>query len=151
MIFDKIERLTRYGGLYPQLDQAIAWLGEGELSRFPDGRTEREGNKLYLNRFSYETAGMETRKLESHFHYLDLFIMLSGAEQVAFAPVETLERIDYQEEKDCQNLIGEPYGYIPLTAGQFLLLEPGEGHMANLCWRGSARNEKIVVKICISK
>uniref|UniRef100_UPI0019533227 YhcH/YjgK/YiaL family protein n=1 Tax=Klebsiella aerogenes TaxID=548 RepID=UPI0019533227 len=46
----------------------------------------------YYNHFTYTTALISQASLfEAHERYLDLHIVLSGCEQVALAPVESLD------------------------------------------------------------
>ena len=46
MIFDKIENAAHYMGMNPNLDRALRFLAETDLSTLPEGRTEIDGDKV---------------------------------------------------------------------------------------------------------
>ena len=49
MICDTLEHLGRYKGLHPNLDTAIDYLLAHDLSALPDGRTEVDGDEVFIN------------------------------------------------------------------------------------------------------
>lgn len=101
MIYDKRAELARYFGLSPNLDAAIRFLQTTDLTALPMGRTEIPGGDIYYNHFTYTTALISQASLfEAHERYLDLHIVLSGCEQVALAPVESLDEAEVRADED---------------------------------------------------
>ena len=49
MITDSLSCLGRYCGIHPALDTAIRWLAEHDLAQLPNGRTEIDGQEVYIN------------------------------------------------------------------------------------------------------
>ena len=49
MICDTLEHLARYNGLHPNLDTAIDYLLPHDLSALPNGRTEVDGDEVFIN------------------------------------------------------------------------------------------------------
>ena len=49
MICDTLQHLGRYRGLHPNLDTAIDYLLTHDLTALPLGRTEVDGDKVFIN------------------------------------------------------------------------------------------------------
>ena len=49
MICDTLQHLGRYRGLHPNLDTAIDYLLTHDLAALPLGRTEVDGDKVFIN------------------------------------------------------------------------------------------------------
>ena len=49
MICDTLQHLGRYRGLHPNLDTAIDYLLAHDLAALPLGRTEVDGDKVFIN------------------------------------------------------------------------------------------------------
>ena len=52
MICDTLQHLGRYRGLHPNLDTAIDYLLTQDLADLPLGRTEVDGDKVFINLLS---------------------------------------------------------------------------------------------------
>ena len=48
MIYDILENLEQYTGLFEYLDTAIAYLAQTDLEALPAGRTDIDGDNVYL-------------------------------------------------------------------------------------------------------
>ena len=80
MICDTLEHLTRYNGLHPNLDTAIDYLLTHDLSALPNGRTEVDGDEVFINVMDaalHPDAGYHP---EYHKLYADLQIDITGGE-----------------------------------------------------------------------
>ena len=127
MIYDKRAELARYFGLSPNLDAAIRFLQTTDLTALPMGRTEIPGGDIYYNHFTYTTALISQASLfEAHERYLDLHIVLSGCEQVALAPVESLDEAEVRADEDSTMYLGTPEYSVTLDQNRFLLVFPGD-------------------------
>lgn len=49
MIYDKLENIGRYKGMNKHLDTAIDYILHNDLSSLPSGRTELDGDNVYIN------------------------------------------------------------------------------------------------------
>ena len=83
MICDALEHLDRYCGLHRNLDTAIDYLTAyhvaHDLSDLPLGRTEVDGENVFINVMEADLSPDSTR-LEYHKKYADLQIDLTGGE-----------------------------------------------------------------------
>ncbi|WP_283674210.1 YhcH/YjgK/YiaL family protein [Butyricicoccus sp. Marseille-Q5471] len=150
MIYDKLSNLAHYIGLSPALDRTIAYLTRTDLSALPHGRTEIDGDTVYLNHFGYETSEKQADSLfEAHEAYLDLHIVLSGRERMAVTAVEKLSHAEDRLAEDAVMYTGEADYALPLAPGQFALVAPGEGHLPHLVLDVSCAVDKLVCKIHI--
>ena len=83
MICDALENLNRYRGLHKNLETAIDYLTayhvSHDLSDLPLGRTEVDGENVFINVME---AGLnpDSARLEYHKKYADLQIDLTGGE-----------------------------------------------------------------------
>ena len=83
MICDALENLNRYRGLHKNLETAIDYLTAyhvaHDLSDLPLGRTEVDGENVFINVME---AGLnpDSARLEYHKKYADLQIDLTGGE-----------------------------------------------------------------------
>ena len=80
MICDTLQHLGRYRGLHPNLDTAIDYLLTHDLAALPLGRTEVDGDKVFINLMDatlHPDAGYHP---EYHKRYADLQVDLTGSE-----------------------------------------------------------------------
>ena len=64
MIYDKLENIGRYKGMNKHLDTAIDYILHNDLSSLPSGRTELDGDNVYINVMEAAAGPLETRKYE---------------------------------------------------------------------------------------
>ena len=69
MIYDKLENIGRYKGMNKHLDTAIDYILHNDLSSLPSGRTELDGDNVYINVMEAAAGPLETRKYEIHKKY----------------------------------------------------------------------------------
>ena len=80
MICDTLQHLGRYRGLHPNLDTAIDYLLTHDLAALQLGRTEVDGDKVFINLMDatlHPDAGYHP---EYHKLYADLQVDLTGSE-----------------------------------------------------------------------
>lgn len=151
MITDSIRNVERYQGLSERLDRVFRFIEETDLGALPPGRTDIDGDTVYVNHILYTTAPQKESDLyEAHMRYLDLHLILSGHEAVSVAPVGELTQVEVREAEDSVMYSGDSPVNIALDEGDFLLLYPGEGHLPKLSLDGEAvAVNKFVFKIDI--
>ena len=54
MLYDTLENLNQYTGLFPNLDKAIDFIEDNDVSALPLGRTEIAGDDVYVTELEAE-------------------------------------------------------------------------------------------------
>ena len=148
MICDALENLNRYRGLHKNLETAIDYLTayhvDHDLSDLPLGRTEVDGENVFINVME---AGLnpDSARLEYHKKYADLQIDLTGGEGWGYETAPGTEVEPYQPDigkKDSEDAV-----FGALGEGRFVLFFPGELHRPGVEMPGCDRVRKAVVKI----
>lgn len=149
MILDTLPNLALYSELSPRLSAAAVFLASNNLAALPAGRVEIDGDDVFANVSDYDTHDPAPDRFEAHRNYVDLQIVVSGAERVLMAPrtpcLEVAQPYDEARDIEFVRAGGES---IPLYAGQFLVIFPHEAHQPG-CHpaSGTSRVRKIVVKM----
>ena len=127
MLYDTLENLNQYTGLFPNLDKAIDFIEGNDVSALPLGRTEIDGDDVYVTVMEAEPTPGEGRAFETHSRYMDLQMDLEGAElcEVALGDVEEAE--PYDEEKDFALWNGAASAALVLGEGRFAVFMVAEG------------------------
>lgn len=145
MIFCRADRLYRYLGLSRHLDTAIRFLNQGGVAQLPMGRTEIDGDAVYVNRFDYETV--EEAITEGHIRYIDVHVVLEGEEQIGVADVSSLQEIERKEEEDYIGFSGLFQSMCVLKPGNVLITFPEDAHSPKRQYKGPCRVKKAVIKV----
>ena len=152
MIFDKLQNLPRYAGSFPNADKVIAFLEKCVAQTPATGKYELDGKKLFVGIQQYSPKTFNPEKLEYHKKYIDIQLLLSGAEKLYYAPLDGKETVmPYDPEKDYgMNRLPTPEAgtEIQLEPGNFVLLFPEEGHLPGV-GDIAASVVKAVVKIAV--
>ena len=144
MICDTLQHLTRYKGLCKNLDTAIDYLLTHDPASLPLGRTEVDGENVFINVMEADLSPDSTR-LEYHKKYADLQIDLTGGEGWGYETAPGTEVEPYQPDigkKDSEDAV-----FGALGEGRFVLFFPGELHRPGVEMPGCDRVRKAVVKI----
>ena len=151
MICDALEHLNRYCGLHRNLDIAIDYLTAyhvaHDLYDLPLGRTEVDGENVFINVMDVDLKRPADAKLEIHDRYLDIQVLVRG-EREAFGWSQR-DRVTrplgaFDVQKDIRFYDDVPQTYYEVTPGQFTLLFPEDAH-APMVGEGTIR--KVIVKV----
>ncbi len=145
MIIDTLCNLSRYRGLSKNIDAAITFVESVNLSELPLGTTPIDGENVYVNHMHLETSA-DVQEFEAHLKYLDLHIVLDGEEEIRVADISTLKETQRLLSDDAIFYHGEGSAF-QLSAGQFMIVYPNEGHRPKGCVNQPSNVDKIVVKI----
>ena len=147
MLYDTLENLNQYTGLFPNLDKAIDFIEDNDVSALPLGRTEIDGDDVYVTVMEAEPTPGEGRAFETHSRYMDLQMDLEGAElcEVALGDVEEAE--PYDEEKDFALWNGAASAALVLGEGRFAVFRVEEPHKPAIKAQGCDKVKKAVFKI----
>ena len=127
----------------------------GDPKALPDGKHQL-GNGTYVALSTYESKLRKNAKYEAHIDYIDIQVILEGQEIIAVEPLEVMHQHPvlqpYNPEKDVElyanNLDGIDY---VLNAGDYLVLNPEDGHMPGICVGGPSHIRKAVIKVPVKK
>lgn len=149
MIFDKLTSLEVYKGINPNLDTAIDFLMSHDLESLPLGRTEIDGDNVFLNKMEATASPAHTKQFEVHRKYMDVQIDLSGVERIDTGERIPLESFDFDEEKDLGFTDCGTFASCILGPGNFTVCMPEELHKPGIIVTEDAALVKCVLKVHI--
>ena len=139
MICDTLQHLGRYRGLHPNLDTAIDYLLTHDLAALQLGRTEVDGDKVFINLMDatlHPDAGYHP---EYHKLYADLQVDLTGSEGWGYTNLPGAEIGEFTGDCGFQDSASVVTG--ALGEGRFVLFFPEE-------WRNKTMDkEKLFAQI----
>ena len=149
MICDTLEHLNRYRGFHENLDTAIDYLTAycvgHTLADLPLGRTEVDGENVFINVMEADLKPGEGANPEYHRRYADLQIDITGGEGWGYTNEPGEEVDEYTVDCGFQDSASVVSG--ALGEGRFVLFFPTELHKPGLVQDGCANVRKAVVKI----
>ena len=148
MITDNLKNFGLYSGLGERFQRAFAYLAETDLAALPVGRVELDAKNIYVLIQEYQTKQPGAGKWEAHKRYIDIQYIISGTERMGYAILPRLQQGTYDPAKDFVPLSGEG-DWVTLSAGDFMVLWPNDGHMPGMAIDTSTPVKKAVVKIAI--
>ena len=145
MIRDTLEALAQYKGIHPRLDRCIDFILSRDPASLPEGRTDIEGDGLYVTVSRGRLRAAGEAPWEIHARYLDLQLGLDGGETVLCAPKGSLDGWGPWLENDIAFTDDPARGAaLPLDTGTFVILFPSDANKPGI---GEGRGHKAVFKI----
>ena len=80
MIFDEIRNIGQYQGISKNLDTAIAFLQKTDVTTLPVGKTEIDGDNVFITVMEVVTKDKEELRFEYHKEYMDIQMDIEGTE-----------------------------------------------------------------------
>ena len=145
MICDTLEHLSLYQGFHKNLDTAITFLTACDLNALPLGRTEVDGENVFINVMDADLQPMEGSHPEYHRLYADLQIDLTGGEGWGYTNLPGEEAGEFAGDIGFRTSPDAVSGV--LGEGRFVLFFPGELHKPGVARPGCAHVRKVVIKI----
>ena len=149
MICDALEHLNRYRGLHRNLDTAIDYLTAyhvaHDLSDLPLGRTEVDGEEVFINTMDATLHSDDGYHPEYHKKYADLQLDITGSEGWGYTNLPGAEIGEFTGDCGFQDSASVVTG--ALGEGRFVLFFPTELHKPGLVQHGCVSVRKAVVKI----
>ena len=108
MICDTLDQLHLYKGFHKNLDTAIAFLATHPLDTLPLGRTEVDGDEVFINVMDADLKPHTGSHAEYHRLYADLQIDLTGGEGWGYETAPGTEVEPYQPDigkKDSEDAV----------------------------------------------
>ncbi|MEC0237006.1 YhcH/YjgK/YiaL family protein [Paenibacillus kribbensis] len=152
MIVATLEQEERYRRIHPQFEQAFLFLQHTPLAELAEGKYEIDGQQVYVLVQEYDTKPEAECRWESHREYIDIQYIVSGREQINYAPLDQLTGgSDYAADKDKINYesLVSPGSSLQLGAGQFAVFFPEDGHQACIRSGQTEHVKKMVIKVKI--
>jgi len=146
MIIDRISNAHLYEHLSPRIKRAFDYLRRTDLAALAPGRYDIDGDTLYVMLSQYETKPRTQGAWEAHRRYIDLQVVIQGTEQIGYSHLSRLTPGLYEADRDFVPLAGEG-DFLTLTAGDFMLLFPDDGHMPGVAVGAPNLVKKAVFKI----
>lgn len=135
---------------HPHLRRAFEMLTSQDVSAWPDGRLDLDGDRIFALPQGYLTRPPSQCRWEAHRRYIDIQYVISGQEAMGYAPISTLKPVtDFDEAKDVGFYDGTG-SIITVEAGMFAIFFPHDAHMPCMQVAGqSAPVRKVVVKVAL--
>jgi len=146
MIYTTIENLRRYQGMDKNLDTAIAFLAQTDLTPLHNGRNEVDGDEVFVNVFEYDTIPEEKGAWEAHERYADIHIDITGGEKIGVTDMSDLTVTCRKPEEDFVGCEGAVRTWLPMAPGMALVVYPEDAHMVKIQNGGAQHVRKAVVK-----
>ncbi len=147
MIYDILENLEQYTGLFEYLDVAIQYLAETDLEALPLGRTDIDGDNVYLTVSNCQARPSEEALFETHSEYMDIHIDLEGVELFEIALGELDEVTPYDQATDMAFYKADLSCACVMGPGRFLICMTEEPHKPAVASADGTDLKKIVVKV----
>ena len=151
MITDTLAHCRRYTGLGPRFAAAFDFLERLPADQ-PVGRYELEGENCFALVQTYTTKPAAQGTFESHRRYIDIQFIQAGVETLLWAPLHTLQVTQpHQPDKDVA-FYAMPARTTPihLSAGEFTIFFPEDGHAPGLEYGCSSVVRKVVIKVSVT-
>lgn len=151
MIFDKLENAALYKGINADIDLILEKAKEFDASNFPTEVLVLNDNAKMINA-SYLTHTFEGAVTEAHRAYIDVMVMVDGAETIYVKPVTELSNItkEYDPEGDAL-LADNDDDMTPVTMkpGYFCILFPQDAHSPGCVFKEAQNIRKFIGKVKI--
>lgn len=146
MIVSNLANSQRIENLHPLFKKLFDYVKSHDLLHAELGRIELDGDKLFINNVEPECVARENQVLEMHHDYIDVHILLQGAETIGWKAVEdvTKEVKPYEKEGDCALYGDVPTTYVDLLPGQFAIVYPEDTHAPVI---GQGKIRKLIAKV----
>lgn len=150
MIYDLLANIGNYRGMNRNLDKAIDYLMTVDINTLPLGKTEINGDRVFLQVMEARTHELTDESYEVHRDYMDIQIDIDGCEVIETAlngvtPIGEY-RPDFQKAAACAGAGGR----CVMGPGRFILCMAGEAHGPGGCLEQPEDIKKCVVKVAVA-
>ena len=147
MIIGSISELKNYEAVLPDLAAGLKAIeNAGQLEA---GRYEFDGGYFMIQKGV--TKPLSEGTYEAHRRYIDVQILLEGAEEIAWEELKNLTVcLPYDETGDKERYTGEHKHHMLITEGMFWAAFPQDGHQALGHLEEPYNYKKIVLKLPVA-
>lgn len=147
MVIGSLKNTKRVEEMNPHFKKVFDYIRSHDLSVVPAGKIEIDGENAWINVSDVQGKEKTAAKLETHDQYIDIQLPLIGEETFGWQARELLKDEKdggYNEVKDITFYTDEPKMYFTLSAGDFGVFFPEDGHAPCI---GNGQIRKIVAKV----
>ncbi|WP_300389843.1 YhcH/YjgK/YiaL family protein [Fusobacterium sp.] len=143
MIYGEIKELGKYKGISKNLDTAIDFILEDKYKNGVVGKNIVDGEKVYFNQpDSPMTKELAEGFIENHRKYIDIHMVIEGEEKIGYISNTDIKLTkEYDDAGDYELYEGELENLFYLDPKKYIILFPGEPHMALI--KGGEETKKI--------
>ncbi len=145
MIYDLLDNIGNYKGISRNLDTAIDFITKTDLNALPMGKTEVDGEEVFVNVMDATTKVLTEESYEIHKDYLDIQIDLKGTEVIAIG-LEGLEPLG-EYKPDIQFMKAARGADCVMGPGRFIVCMAEEAHAPGGCLTEPEAIKKCVFKV----
>lgn len=150
MIFDACVQQELYHSLHSRIAMALQAMMNMPWASLETGTHRIDGELLFAMVNDYSTLPVEQCRFEAHRRYTDIQFMISGQEQIAVAPIDSLTvDVPFVAEKDVGFFHGSG-DLITMLPGRFAIFFPHDAHRPGIAWGEPMKVRKIVLKVALS-
>lgn len=147
MIYGKNEYALQYKGINSRLDLALEHITPEFLGTLKEDRVELDGNNVYCFKVDLVTTPAENMRFENHHEYIDVHLVIDGAETMEIGLPENLTLCEESAATDAYFYEGEGYSKVTLIPGEFLVLFPEDAHKTQIMVESPKMITKVVFKV----
>lgn len=147
MIYDTLDNANQYTGLFENLDTALEFLDNTDLSDLPLGRTDIDGDNVYALVSETDAVKSDDKDFELHSRYMDIHIDLEGCEIIEFALGSLTEKAPYDESQDFALFAADLSCACVMGEGRFCVCMTEEPHKPLVAAAGTEKLKKCVIKV----
>lgn len=148
MIVDKISNMMNYKELLPYVENGMKAVDA--LETLEVGRYEFEGGYFMVQKGT--TTQAEEKPFEAHRNYLDIQIVVEGAEEMGWDDIADCEVTSpYNPDKDMEKMNGTYKHTMLISAGMFYAVFPQDAHRPCMHMTEPHDYTKIVMKLPVAK
>ena len=151
MIFDKLENAALYKGINENIDLVLEKAKEFNAESFP-AEPIILNDSAKLNNASYETHPFEAGVTEAHRAYIDVMVMVDGAETIYVKPVSELTNITKEYDASIDALLAtndDDMTAVTMKPGYFCILFPQDSHSPACIFKEAQKVKKFIGKVKI--
>lgn len=145
MIYDLLKNIGNYKGISQNLDTAIEFVLKTDLNSLPLGKTEVDGENVFVNVMDATTKELTEESYEIHQDYMDIQIDLEGTEVIATG-LEGVEPLG-EYKPDIQKVKAVKGADCIMGPGRFIICMLEEAHAPNGYQTQPEHIKKCVVKV----
>ena len=149
MIYDSLHNFSMYLCLHPHFADVLAFLKdhEGNLPALMPGSYDINSSGAFASISEYESKPQSEGFLEYHRKFIDIQIVIAGAEKIGIAQKNNCKDQEYLEERDLGKLEGLA-DFIVMDSTNFAIFYPQDAHMPQIsCSEKREKVKKMVFKI----
>lgn len=149
MYIGKLTHSSRIETLHPAFKALFEFVKKQDFNNLPLGKIEVEGDNLFIMNLDIpQGAEIATQPLEMHRKYIDVHILLDGAEKIGWKSIEDISEYtqNYNADEDCALSNDKPQFFVDMCPGDICIVYPEDPHAPAI---GNGRIRKLIGKVKI--